>query len=68
MMLHIFEHPAERLLIGAGRLFDARGKANIQIGKAGQEKNCLCVQFVTEGGVILDRIGEERRKTAESSP
>ena len=55
-MLHIFEHPAERLLIGAGRLFGARGKANIQIGKACQEKNCFCVKLVTEGGMSSDKL------------
>ena len=40
-MLHISEHPAERLLIREGRLFDARGKANIQIGKVCQGKNAF---------------------------
>jgi hypothetical protein len=31
-------------------------QGNIQFGKAGQGKNGLCDKFVTEGGVILDRI------------
>ena len=55
-MLHISEHPAERLLTREGRLFDARRKANIQIGKVCQEKNGLCDKFVTEGGVLFDRM------------
>ena len=55
-MLHIPEHPAERLLTREGRLFDARRKVNIQIGKDSQEKNGLCDEFVTEASEILDRI------------
>ena len=55
-MLHISEHPAERLLTREGRLFDARRKANIQISKVCQEKNGLCDEFVTEAREILDRI------------
>ncbi len=42
--------------MGKGRLFNARGKANIQIGKACQEKNCFCVKFVTEGGMSSAKL------------
>ena len=55
-MLHISEHPAERLLTREGRLFDARRKVNIQIGKDSQEKNGLRDEFVTEASEILDRM------------
>ena len=39
-----------------GAPFDARKKANIQIGKVCQEKNGLFDKFVTEGGVLFDRM------------
>ena len=35
-----------------GRLLDARGKVSIQADKAREEKNCLCVKFVVEGGEL----------------
>ena len=55
-MATLADDPAGRLLIREGRLFDARGKANIQIGKVCQEKNSVCDKFVTEGGVLFDRM------------
>ncbi len=39
-----------------GNFWQDSANRNIQRDNASQEKNGLCDKFVTEGGIILDRI------------